>query len=358
MILSRYISVTVLLGVLMVLCGLLGLDALFRLVAQLDRVVGNYTPWVAVQYVLLGTPARIVEIFPIASLIGCLTGLGALAGTSELTVMRAAGVSTMRLVWQAIKPLFVLTIGMMLIAEYVVPSTQVMSDTLRDYARKGRSIIDTNYDGLWLRDDQQFIYANAAQPKGLMFGLRMFTFDDQHRITRMTSAKRATFTGDHWLLEDVTQQHFAIDGYTTESIQYQTHATMDWYSSIKPQLLKFVVIKPENLDMRSLWTYINFLREQNLGGKAYEMAFWEKAFYPFAVLSLIMVGVGFIFGPLRQSTMGYRIFLGVIVGITFQTLQDVVIPIGIVFMLPAIAVMAAPAVLSFTLGAWLLARVR
>ena len=73
------------------------------------------------KYMLLTTPKRIYEVIPVSALIGCLVGLGSMAGHSELVVMRAAGVSLSRIGWAVMKPALVMIIAGMLIGEYVTP---------------------------------------------------------------------------------------------------------------------------------------------------------------------------------------------------------------------------------------------
>ena len=57
-------------------------------------------------FVLTKLPSTIYEYIPFSALIGCLYGLGLLAGNSEVTVMRASGVSLLRIVYFVMKPVF------------------------------------------------------------------------------------------------------------------------------------------------------------------------------------------------------------------------------------------------------------
>src|SRR5580704_19574102 len=102
-VLDRYIVRAILGAVLLVMLVLLALGALFVFIDQQDDVgVGHYTALGALWYSLLNLPQLAYELLPITALIGSLLGLGSLARGSELTVIRAAGVSIARLAGTAL----------------------------------------------------------------------------------------------------------------------------------------------------------------------------------------------------------------------------------------------------------------
>src|SRR3546814_5476436 len=58
---------------------------------------GDYGVGTALLALLLTLPRRLYDLFPYAAVIGSLMGLGALAASSELTALRAAGLSRQRI---------------------------------------------------------------------------------------------------------------------------------------------------------------------------------------------------------------------------------------------------------------------
>ncbi|WP_348655367.1 LptF/LptG family permease, partial [uncultured Spongiibacter sp.] len=96
--LNRYIGRTVAAAILLVLLVIVGIDLLSSLIDELKEIRGDYTFVSVLQYVGLVAPGSLYKYLPFAALVGCLAGLGSLASSSELVVMRAAGVSTAKLV--------------------------------------------------------------------------------------------------------------------------------------------------------------------------------------------------------------------------------------------------------------------
>ncbi|MBV8784251.1 MAG: LptF/LptG family permease, partial [Gammaproteobacteria bacterium] len=102
-ILDRYLMRSILGSVALVVSVLLALGALFTFIDQQEDIgSGNYTALGAFWYTLLNLPLQAFELLPISALIGALLGLGSLARGSELTVIRATGVSVLRLAGMAL----------------------------------------------------------------------------------------------------------------------------------------------------------------------------------------------------------------------------------------------------------------
>ncbi|WP_376780158.1 LptF/LptG family permease, partial [Stutzerimonas nitrititolerans] len=171
--LDRYIGIHVLLAILSVLGIIVGLALLFAFIDELGDVKGSYGLVDAARYVLFTTPSRIHEMLPMAALIGCLIGLGTLASNSELTVMRAAGVSLARIVMAVMKPMLVLMLAGVLIGEYVAPWSEDIAQAGRASAQ-GAGEAQSSKRGLWHRQGEEFVHINAVQPGGKLLGVTRY----------------------------------------------------------------------------------------------------------------------------------------------------------------------------------------
>ena len=158
---------------LLVLVVVLSLDFIFGFINQLEALRNNYQMLQALMYVVYTMPRRVYEYLPLGAFMGCLIGLGALAGTSELVVMRAAGVSIRRIVWAAMKPALVVVLISLLLGEYVAPYFDRIAESERAMA-SGSSNGLTNGEGLWHREGPTFMHFNAVQPNGVLHGVSLF----------------------------------------------------------------------------------------------------------------------------------------------------------------------------------------
>ena len=147
------------------------------------------------------------------------------------------------------------------------------------------------------------------------------------------------------------QVQFADDKATSSSASQK-----EWDSGLSPELLNILVLDPDDLSISGLWRYASYLKQQGLNAGDYELAFWNKILQPLTIMGMVFVAISFIFGPLRDVTMGYRIFVGVMVGIIFRTLQDILGPSSLVYGFDPIYASVGPIAICFVAGLLLMLR--
>ena len=349
--LDRYIGKVVIASILLVITVVVGLDVIFALIDELQNLEGNYQTFEAIQYVIATIPKRIYEFISLSVLIGCLIGLGSLANHSELTVMRAAGMPVMRIAYAVIKPALVFVCAGVLIGEYLVPYTETYAQSQRALAQSGNEALKSKH-GYWHREGNTFMHFNAVLPGGVLYGVTQYQFDKQRRLQQSSFARKAIFQGDHWVLQNISVTDLHEDRAVKQEL-----ASLRWDTELTPQVLKVVVIEPEDLSIRGLYTYTNYLVEQGLNAKKYLLAYWKKLLQPLAAVVMVLVALSCIFGPLRSVTMGFRIFSGVILGLLFKYSEDFLGPASIVFGFDPMFASLAPILLFFMVALVLLKRV-
>lgn len=349
--LDGYIAKAVFFAVLVVLLIIVGLDSVFSFVAELEELEGEYQILQALMYILLTTPRRIYEFIPIATLIGCLIGLGALANTSELTVMRAAGISVMRIVYAAVKPVMFFVFGALMLGQFVVPKTEQYAQSERTRQIDGSEALSSRY-GYWFRDDDAYVHIKAIQPNGVLYGVARFTYDDNQNLVASDYSERALFQGDHWVLFNVKETAFQQNRAVVNQVD-----SLRWDSDITPSFLSIVALKPDDLSITGLLSYARQLAAQGLESGEYYFAFWKKVLQPFATIVMVFIAISFIFGPLRSVTMGQRITAGVVTGLGFNYGQELLGHVSIVFNVSPLIAAGIPIAICAGVGVALLRRV-
>lgn len=347
--LKHYIGTTVFNAIALVLLVIVAIEAIGEFVDQLGDARGDYGLVEIFFYVVLSLPQTLYDFIPLAALIGALMGLGVLANSSELVVMRAAGVSIMAIVWSVMRPALVFIAMGLFLGEYVTPTSEQYANSRRALAQGYGNAMDEQR-GVWHREGNQFMYFNVVLPNGKLFGITRYTFDDQGKLLQSSFVESAIYQDGYWFEQDADITRFT--GFGTESKHYETRR---WNTDLSPELLNVLVLEPEELPLYRLHNYTQYLDKQGLESADYHLAFWHKVLQPLATFSLVMVAISFVLGPLRQVTMGFRVFTGIIIGIIFQTSQDLLGPTSLIFGFSPFYAVIIPIALCFLIG-WLLLR--
>jgi len=348
--LTRYVSVTVFNAIALTLLVFLSLFFIFTLIEQLQGLRGNYTAFEAFINVVLRIPLGLNTLIPFSCLIGCLAGLGALATSSELVIIRAAGVSTKRIVWMALRPAIFFTVLQFCLGEFVAPYSEQMAINRKAIA-VGYSV--KSQQKLWNHETNEFMHFDAVLPSGVIYGLSRYQLNDDYQLKSASFTKQAVYQGDHWQEEDVAITHIEADSTSVEKM-----ISRRWDTHLTPDLLNVLVLDPDNLSIRNLYYYTNYLREQKIENNDYSLAFWKKVLDPLATASLVLIAISFVFGPLRSVTMGQRVFTGVMFGVVFLIAQRLFGPSSIVFGFSPLLAVLFPICICIAIGLALLRKSR
>lgn len=349
--LARYIGRSVLMAVLGVLLALVGLDMVFAFLAELEDLGPGYGWLEALRYVGLTAPRRIHDMLPVATLIGGIVGLGQLANHSELTVMRASGVPTRRIVGWALRPALLLIALGLVLGQYVVPAAEREAAASQSLA-KGRSL-ESKLSGYWHREGNQLIHIQAARAGDSLQGVTFYTLDDQRRLVEAMAAEQAVYQQGRWRLLGVSSSQWLPAG-----VQASRAVTVPWKTALTPEFLRLVTLEPEHLSLTSLYEYAGYLARQGLRSDVYFLEFWKKLLAPLAVVSMVLIACSFVFGPLRSVPMGQRIMAGVMTGLLFRYGQDFSGYASLVFQFSPLMAALVPVLLCLGLGGYALSRAK
>ena len=131
---------------------------------------------------------------------------------------------------------------------------------------------------------------------------------------------------------------------------------MSWDSTLTPDKLGVVTVKPESLSLRGLSDYLDYLDANKQDPSRYLLAFWRKIAQPVTLAVMLLVALSFIFGPLRSVSMGARIMMGVATGILFFIVNEVLGSLSLVYQLPAIFGAFMPSIIFVSIALYLMNR--
>lgn len=369
--LDRYIGRAVLAAMVAVLLVLAGLELLFTTVDELGETNAQYQAADALRYVLQIFPRRVYELLPMTALIGALAGLGALAGTNELVAMRAAGITRARITLAVMQPAALVMLLGLVLGEWVAPPLEVRAEVSKALA-SGQQVALSRF-GHWERDGEAFMHFNAIEPEGILYGVSIFEFDAGQRMVRSVTAERAVYQAaggpggipirdltdqadGAWVLKAGTETRFDYPDADTLTSATSAFTTLAWPLDLTPDLLQVLIVDPDRMAISDLYRYARRFERQGQDASQYFLSFWKKLLQPFTTAVLVLLAISFIFGPLREATMGSRVFTAISFGLGFTILQRLLQTVSLVYQFDPLLAVLAPLLLCMLLGFWLFRR--
>ncbi|HUA89377.1 MAG TPA: LPS export ABC transporter permease LptG [Steroidobacteraceae bacterium] len=355
-ILDRYIVRTILGSVLMVGAALLVLGALITFIGEQDDIgSGGYTALGALWYTLLNLPIFAFDLLPIVALMGSLVGLGALARNSEITVVRATGISVRHLAGICLLAAFVLVGVAVLLGEFLGPALQQTAREQKAFSRFNNVAFAGG--GAWVRDGNLILHVAGQSSQSQFAGMQIFELSPGHRLLAMGQAQHATAAASgkkgKWLLADYTESRFSGDSVSRSGPDQRV-----LNSNVTAGFLGLAVENPDQLTNRALWRLISYYRENGLADREYVFAFWSRIARTVAVIFTVLLAIPFVLGSLRSTGTGTRMLMGLVLGIGFFLLEKLIESGTVVFNLNPILLAWLPTALLALVTVTLVARAR
>ncbi|MCJ8319888.1 MAG: LPS export ABC transporter permease LptG [Colwellia sp.] len=325
------------------------IGGIIKFVEQMRAVGrGDYDVSHAALFVLYMVPRDIEVYFPMATLIGGLIGIGMLASNSELVVMQAAGLSKLDIIKSVMKTAGILIVISMAVGEWLAPQGEVAARQVRAQAISGGSLISAK-NGIWAKDGDNFLHIGEVEDQGRLKNVQIYRFNKQLKLDSWLSAEVALYLDETWHLKNVTETVITKDKIITEKL-----SDKQIVSSLTPEKLGVVAVKPESLSIRGLLNYLDYLSANNQDESRYTLALWRKIIQPLTVGVMLLVALSFIFGPLRSVSMGARIMMGVFTGILFYISNQVLGSLSLVYQFPPLLGALMPSVIFVSISLYLM----
>lgn len=347
---DRYIWTTVLQSWLMVMFVLLGLNAIFSFIDQLGDLKRDYQIIEAMIYVLATLPNSAFQLVSMATLLACLIGLGQLAGNSELIILRACGLSVSRILFSVLIPVLFIIGCALVTAQFISPVTSQFAETYRSTKSSGTEFSSFK-KGYWQREGDNFIYINRINRNGVLSGVNIFSFDKSQKLNEVNFFQTVKIENENWTAKKVSTSTI-----NPETVQVEKKDTAIWQSDITLRMLELLAVGPEKLSVTSLYQYGGYLERQNQSAAKYYLEFWNKIFLPLSTIAMVLIAGSFVFGSLRETPMGSRIIVGVVIALVFNQVQTLSSHAAVVYQFNPLIAASLPAVVAFLIGMVLVRR--
>jgi lipopolysaccharide export system permease protein len=350
---ERYFAKQIYVSFGFILFALVALFLFFDVLSELGSVNAKYTLPLALLHVLLKAPSRMVEIIPIAGLIGSIYVFAMMASQSEFTIFRVAGLDIKRSLLTLGKVSLPIVVFTLLISEVMGPYAESLSERIRMQAL-GSTFSSQFRSGVWVKDQLRdsdgsgpilpgvrYVNVGAIDQNDQIRQIRMYEFDPNYRLLSIRSAASGRFDNRGiWELNDISETRFTekrsndpLDA--VYSAQTKVIPKLSLESQVTPQILNVLLTSPEKMSIVSLGRFILHLQDNKQDLQRHSIAFWKKLIYPFIIFVMLALALPFAFMKIRSGSVGIKVFGGIMLGMSFQLFNTLFSSIGLLGALPA-----------------------
>jgi len=319
---ERYIRKTLLSFTFVVLVIWLGVYSFFNFLSEMSSIGQvNYTSLEAFRYIALQIPEVVYKHASPVILLGCVLGMGHLATTSQLLVLRVSGMSIFKLTMLTIKTALIFIIAFIAIGEIFAPIAS-------EEAERGRSqaldiaIASQSQEGFWIRDGENYINVQKNIDGKLFSGVTIIEVNSSNKISSVMTSENATFDGKS--LDMKNTKIFSIDSNKIiDDISLKERNSYNKTVSFDQDLIDSLKKEPEELTTWNIIKQIQFLSDNKLRSGIFEVELYKRLIKPITLVAMILLAMLFIFGSTRDATLGRKIFFGIALGLSFELLSRI-----------------------------------
>ncbi|SKC18958.1 lipopolysaccharide export system permease protein [Kosakonia radicincitans] len=309
---------------------LIPLFTTFNLINELEDVTPTGYLWTqAVGVVLMTTPRTVIDIGPFIALFGGIIGLGRLSKSLELTAIRVAGVSIIRISTITVCAGIMLTVALASLDEWVASPLQQYALRFKDTSLAHSGNLDNSLQGLWARHDNEFVTIKTLDKNNQPEGIEIFYYRPDMTLQSYIYASTATIQDKQtWTLHHVYQKIWDNDNEQVVKLP-----SMQWQSIFTGMSLAELTMPSDSFSVVQLKKYIQYLQASGQPSAEFQIALWQKPGRSLLILAMILLAVPFTFGNAREPGLGGRLALGVIVGLLTYVSYQIAVNLGLLLSL-------------------------
>lgn len=274
---------------------------------------------------LLQAPEVLYQVFPLVLMLASLLTFLRFARTSELVVMRASGISALRLISIPVFAALALGVGFVAVVNPFVAASIRRGEAMEDdFDKNASSLLSFSKEGVWLRqgdpDGQTVIQAARTNADGTILSrVHMHRFDPDGTLYARLDAPAARLTPGAWLLENASEWKLAPDGsydriISGERVWLPTTLTSD-------EILESFA-PPETVGFWDLRRFIAQMEESGFSGLRHRLFLQSELAKPALYAAMVLIGAAFALRPARFGQTGVMILLAVLAGFALYFLKD------------------------------------
>ena len=315
-ILDRYLVKQFLLTILFGLLAFTLIFVVIDMMENLDDFIDQSVPMdIVLNYYLVFSPEIIKLIIPVAILFAALFTAGKAANLSEITAIKASGISLFRFMIPFLITTFFICMLAIYFSGYVVPHANSIKVNLeRKYLNRGFVFTGSN---IFFKDSPNRIvniaFFDNSQNQAHRISIQEFDVADPTKMISRVDAAKMTFdtTSLKWFAENGVKRFFNPERESAEYFNQLTFPDLNFH----PDDLASKQQKPEEMNLNELKKLINSQVREGTDPKNTLIEYHSR--FSYAMSSIIVVLFGIPLAATKRRRGGLAVQVGINILVTF-----------------------------------------
>jgi len=319
---DRYITKTLLNYTLVVLLVWLSIYSFFNFLEELDSIgQADYTTLEAIKYILLQMPDVAYKQASPVILLGCVLGMGYMATTNQLVVLRVSGNSVLKLTAITIKTALFFVIAIIAFGEILAPIASEEAEKGRAKAL-GQSIASQSQEGFWIREGGNYINVKNNIDGSFFTDITIYQVSPSNKIETIITSESANFDGTSLAMSNANIIYIEEIN-SSAKISSKKHNSYNKTVSFDQDLIDSLKKEPKELTTWNIIKQIKFLSINKQTSSIFEVELYKRLIKPVTLIAMILLAMLFIFGSNRDASLGRKIFFGIALGLSFELISRI-----------------------------------
>jgi lipopolysaccharide export system permease protein len=297
------------------------------------------------KYTSLRIPQILSLLAPFIGLLASLITFATLNQHSEVTIMKAAGLSAFHI----IAPL-VFVSGFVAVGHFAMNETiLVNANNELAYWQDNNYALQLperpeNATNVWATDGDAYVGVRGVTKSGtILDDVTIYHTNKDGALTEMTTAKFAAYVNNAWTLFDVTD-------FTVADHSQQTSSIEAWNTTLPPDRFLALSVEPDKVSFLTLVSTVNELKEEGHGVTLLTAWIYQKIANPLSILLMPLLGSLVGFGIYRSGHLFIRFIGGLALGFSYFVGDNLMLALGQFGTVPPLLAVWSPFILFLFLG--------
>ncbi len=286
---------------------------------------------IALYFVYL-IPFIVSTILPFAVLLATLLTYSALARFSEITAMKANGISLYRMALPVLICATLAGVFLFFFTELVTPASIYKTEHLVKVEVQGRKSLGVfKQNEIWYRAPGAiYNFKMFDIENNTLQGITLHYVDSDFSLKRRVDAARAVWKDGAWVFQNLMMTNFDPDA----------KPTLSWFDekvmplAESPDDFKIIQKDAERMGYFELRRYVNKIRAEGYDVSRYLVDLQGKIAFPFVCVILVLIGLAFSLRSERSGGVMQSVGVGIFIGASYWIVHAFCMSLGRSGLLP------------------------